>query len=83
MYLALCIASHLAPSPADLKNGALGGVFLATLTLAAVWLVSSCGWSLAFLDLLYIPLGLLVVGVALLQLLYVAVVAVLYRSGVI
>jgi len=75
VYLAVCVASHLCPSGADLK-GALGGLGVMTVLAAAA--VAVCGWqgvATAGMVALTLPLSLLLAA-GLFQGLYVGVVAV-------
>ncbi|MEM6733943.1 MAG: hypothetical protein AAF658_20440, partial [Myxococcota bacterium] len=76
-------ASHLSPSASDLKNGAAGAlVVLAGLSLC-VALATWNGFSLAGLAILTVPMVVVVMGVAALQLSYVTSVALLHRLGAI
>lgn len=81
-YLALCVASHLAPSVADLKNSAPGALVFATLAVAGAALCGFLGVSFIPIRQLYPFVVMLVAGVAALQLSYVGVVALLWRFGV-
>ncbi|MEM6273841.1 MAG: hypothetical protein AAF735_01250 [Myxococcota bacterium] len=83
IYLALCVASHLSPSAADLKNGAIGAVLCVALIAFAVILCTLAEISLAPVRALYPVLAALIAGVALLQLSYAASVALLHRVGLI
>ncbi|MEL6338350.1 MAG: hypothetical protein AAFQ65_00415 [Myxococcota bacterium] len=83
LYLALCVASHLSPSAADLKNGAIGAALCITLMAFAVILCTLAEISLAPVRALYPILAALIVGVAALQLGYAASVALLHRVGLI
>jgi hypothetical protein len=58
LYLAACVAHHLAPSPADLRGALPGLALLAVLAVGATALASSAGVSLLFLPALLLPLVL-------------------------
>lgn len=76
LYLAICVASHLCPSTADLSGALAGlGVLLALLALAA-GLCGLQGINTGGMVALTLPLLLLLLAAGLFQGLYVAVVAV-------
>ncbi|MEO1172358.1 MAG: hypothetical protein AAFX94_09935 [Myxococcota bacterium] len=81
LYLALCIASHTCPSPSDLKNGALGGVLMALLLAGLIAAASQHGVSLASINVILVPLIVLVLSAAALQLAYLGAVRLLLALG--
>jgi hypothetical protein len=79
LYLAICVANHLAPSPSDL-SGALPGAALALLTGGGgVLLASHLGLSLRPALGALVPLTLLYVAVGVFQTLWVTAVAIVVR----
>lgn len=79
LYLAACVSLHMAPSRADLKNGARGALALLVCMLVAAALFAVCHAKLDAV-LIVLPLAVLVVGVALLfSLIYVGGVLVVQR----
>jgi len=79
LYLGICIASHLCPSPGDLAGAWPGSVLGTILTLGVVALQSSRGVSLAVAGSVLIPLLLLTLATTLFQGLYVALVGMVFR----
>lgn len=79
LYLGICIASHLCPSPGDLAGAWPGSVLGTILTLGVVALLSSRGVSLAVAGAVLIPLLLLTLATTLFQGLYVSLVGMVFR----
>ncbi|MEM6532799.1 MAG: hypothetical protein AAF654_09245 [Myxococcota bacterium] len=81
LYLALCVACHTSPSPADLRNGVVGAVFMVTVCAGLVFAASKAGVSLAFFNVAAVPLIVLVVAAAALQLIYLVTIRMLLALG--
>lgn len=82
LYLAICIACHLAPSRADLRSGFVGGILTLGIATIGIYFASSANLSLARV-LVPLPLVVsIVIAVALFQSSYVAVVAIATRNRV-
>lgn len=77
LYLAICVASHLCPSRADLAGAWKGSALLLSLLAAAAGLAGWLGVSTEGAAALLLPLLLLAVAAGAFQGLYVAVVALL------
>jgi hypothetical protein len=77
LYLAVCIASHMAPSRSDLAGALPGALVAAVLIAGAVVVASALGVSLAAAPVALAPLALLTLAVAACQLLCVSTAALL------
>ena len=79
LYIGICIANHIAPSPVDLVGAFPGALFVVMLLVLGTGIASSQGVSLAWTLGMLIPPSLLFLMVAAFQILYLATVALVGR----
>ena len=79
LYLATCVAVHMAPSTADLKGALPGGILLTIILAGGSVLASHLGISLAGIEILLIILFLLTLTAGAIQGCYAAIVALIHR----
>jgi hypothetical protein len=79
LYLGLCIASHLAPSGTDLRNGLAGFILFIAISFVAVFWLSKIEISLALVLMLPLALSILLLSCAVFQAFYALTVVIFLR----
>ena len=81
LYVAVAVASHMAPSPRDLSGGLLGGVVLAVISAGAVTALAATSLTVLPFVVVLVPVALFAAVAVLLQTAYALVVLLLTRPA--